>query len=401
MRIAILTPYSPYPPNSGGRIRMWEQIRHLAPRHQITLVSFYEEEEEDDARRVRLEEHCRRVLLVKRPRRPAHGDLARLNGVADLFRWYTTPEMAAALDRCRGESFDVVMIHHVFMAQYRAALSGPVVLQEHNIESSIFGQLARLDVSGGDEAARGRLRTFRRSRWILMRQYEDLAWPSFPLRFVVSEEDKRELDRRCPTGRTVVSENGVNTREIRPQPLSAARRVLFMGSLDFYPNIDALMHFRDAVLPRLWRKDPDVSVVVAGRNPDAAVRALAMDPRITVVADPADIAPLARECGVTVVPQRVGGGTRMRILHAMALGLPVVSTSRGCEGLTVTDGQDILIRDDPDALADAVLDLLGSPALAARLHAAGRALVEARYDWSRVMASMEEELLAMAGARVG
>jgi glycosyltransferase involved in cell wall biosynthesis len=400
VRIAILTPYAPYPPNSGGRIRAWEQIRYLGQRHELTLVSFYDTEEEF-AQRGRLNDYCRRVLMVRRPRRPAPGDLTALTGLSDLFRWYTTPEMAAALDQCRADRFDVVLLHHIFMAQYRESLSGSPVLQEHNIESGIFEQLAQLDVGADDGAARERLRTFRRSRWLLMRRYEDRTWPHFPLRLVVSDEDKRELDRRCPTGRTIVAENGVNTREISPLPLSTARRLLFMGSLDFYPNIDALVYLRDVILPRLWRRDPRVPVVIAGRSPDEAVRALARDPRIEVIANPVDIAPLAGECRVSVVPQRVGGGTRMRILHSMALGLPVVSTSRGCEGLEVTDGQHILVRDDPEGFVDAILELLADSDLAGRLRGAGRELVVARYDWAHLLESLEEELLAVASSKVG
>jgi glycosyltransferase involved in cell wall biosynthesis len=205
------------------------------------------------------------------------------------------------------------------------------------------------------------------------------------------------LDRRCPSGRTVVIENGVDTNDARSIPLAkwqqlSPKKILFMGSLDFYPNIDSLYFLKESILPLLWQTDPELRLVVTGRAPSQAILDFGADPRIEVVPDPEDIDAVARDCYLAIVPMRIGSGTRIKILHAMALGLPVVSTSLGCEGLAVTDGEDILVRDAPEAFAEAVVSLRSDPQLTSRLRAAGRNLVEDRYDWTTIFARLEKEI---------
>ncbi len=400
MRILVLTPYAPYPPNSGGRIRIWEQLQHLGRRHDITLISFYQTEDEYD-RRDAYREYCARAILVRRPDAPQRSESGQVQNLGKLFDWYSTPEMRQTLESVRSEEFDLVLCEHIFMAQYAELFSAPAALQEHNIESNIFKQVARRDhLPDGDSLPVDTDHAFRMSRWVLMRQYEDRMWPKFPLRFTVSGRDKDEMDRRCPAGRTVVIENGINTRRTTfipdgAWPTGAPRKILFMGSLDFYPNIDSLAYTREAIMPPVWRVDPTATLMIAGRSPAQRIRDLAADPRIEVIADPDDIDAIARQCFLSIVPMRIGSGTRIKILHAMALGLPVVSTSLGCEGLTVTNGDDILIRDTPDQFAEAVLALMSDRRLANRLRTAGRALVEARYDWNSICERLECELLAL------
>lgn len=399
MKILILTPYAPYPPNSGGRIRIWEQIRFLGSRHKVSLISFYQTKVEYDQRGM-LAEYCQRVIFVKRPDSLQESDLQHMQQLTEIFQWYSTAEMKQALAGVQSEIFDVVLFEHIFMAQYQAHFSTCTVLQEHNIESNIFKQLAHLYRSSNPTPARQKENAFRMSRWMLMRKYENETWPKFPLRITVSQNDKEELDRRCATGRTVVVENGINTREIKfisdeQWQKETSKRILFMGSLDFYPNIDSLFFLKEAILPRLWQSDPTISLVITGRQPSQAILDFAADPRIDVIANPADINEVAQNCYLTIVPMRIGSGTRIKIIHSMALGLPVVSTTVGCEGLLVSNGQDILIRDTPEQFAEAVLRLMSDRQLAVRLRTAGRKLVEERYDWTFICEHLERELLAL------
>lgn len=399
MKILILTPYAPYPPNSGGRIRIWEQIKYLGQQHEITLISFYQTEEEYNQRGM-LTEYCQRAILVKRPDTLQEADLHQIQQVTEIFQWYSTPEMKSALESVRFENFDVVLFEHIFMAQYQPLFSTCTILQEHNIESNIFKQLNQLYRHATPSPAQQKMNAFRMSRWMLMRKYENEHWPQFPLRITVSHNDKEELDKRCPTGRTVVIENGINTRQVKLIPAEQwrnkpSRKILFMGSLDFYPNIDCLFYLKETILPRLWQVDPTLSLVITGRNPSQVILDFAADPRIEVIADPDDIDAVAQNCYLTVVPMRIGSGTRIKILHSMALGLPVVSTNLGCEGLSVSDGHDILVRDTPEQFAEAILTLRANPQLATQLRTAGRKLVEERYDWTLMFERLEREMLAL------
>jgi len=374
----------------------------LGSRHMITLISFYQNHEEYDQHGM-LADYCQRVILVKRPDTLQDVNLQEMKHVTDIFQWYSTAEMKQALESVISEKFDVVLFEHIFMAQYHTLFSTFNILQEHNIESNIFKQLAQLYHTTDPASPQQNKNAFRMSRWLLMRNYENEIWPNFPLRITVSQNDKEELDRRCPTGRTVVIENGINTHENRfiseEQWQNRSRqKILFMGALDFYPNIDCLFYIKDAILPKLWQSNPTISLVITGRNPSKAILDFAADPRIEVVADPDDIDTVAAKCYLAVVPMRIGSGTRIKILHSMALGLPVVSTSLGCEGLAVKDGQDILIRDTPDQFAEAIMMLMQDRHLATQIRTAGRMLVEERYDWAFIFERLEKEMLALVNS---
>jgi glycosyltransferase involved in cell wall biosynthesis len=399
MKILILSPYCPVPHNSGGRIRIWEEIRFLTLRHEITLISFYQTEEEYDHREM-LAKVCDEAILVKRPDSLQDADLQHMRQLSDIFQWYSTPEMNQALDIVSGKQFDVVIFEHIFMAQYGTLFSTIKILQEHNIESNIFKQLAHLYSHPNPTPAQQKENAFRRSRWMLMRKYENETWPKFPLRITVSQQDKAELDSRCPTGRTAVIENGINTREIRLIPEdrwldNSPRNILFMGALDFYPNIDSLFYLKERILPILWQTDPTITVVLAGRNPSEVILDFAADPRIDVIANPREIEEVAKDCYLTVVPLRIGSGTRIKILHSMALGLPVIATTLGCEGLNVVNGRNIFIRDTPEQFAEAILTLVADSRLAMGLRTEGRKLVEEQYDWSLIFERLEDEMLAL------
>ena len=393
MKILMLTPYAPYPPNSGGRIRMWEQINYLGQRHDLTLVSFVASQEEYWQRKL-LTGSCQQAVMVRHPQQLPTANLQELLEKPHVFQWYDVPAMTKTLEELQAQNFDVAIIEHIYMAQYHRLFPMPTILQEHNIESDIYKQLSMLDQ--GLNGSSQKQRAFLRATWMLMARYENETWPKFPLRVTVSDQDKQRLDRRCSTGRTVVIENGINTRAIEPVENEGSRKILFMGTMNYEPNVDGALYCRHEIMPKIWQKDPTISLVIAGRDPTPAVRALVATPQVEVIANPEDMSDVAKECCLTVVPLRSGGGSRIKIPHSMAMGLPVVSTTIGCEGLTVTDGQDILIRDDPGQFSEAVVDVVSDPALQSRLRTAGRQLVEDRYDWSRMFEQLEAEMQILA-----
>jgi glycosyltransferase involved in cell wall biosynthesis len=296
------------------------------------------------------------------------------------------------LDTLQQEPFDAVILHHVFMAQYREQFDAPAILEEHNIESDIFKQHAQLPHLSPEE------RTFRQTRWMLLRRYETAQWSRFPRITAVSPQNAAEIRRRSPKSFITVIENGLDVSRIQMLPPSASRTLLFMGSLDFYPNIDAALYLANTILPLIWAQDPGIRLILAGRRPPNMLCDLAADPRIEVIADPPDMTAIARRGSIALAPLRIGSGTRIKILEAFALGIPVVTTSLGCEGLDVTDEKHLLVRDNPEQFAAAALELLNNLALAANLRLAGRRLVEDCYDSNVLFQKLENELHQLAAA---
>jgi glycosyltransferase involved in cell wall biosynthesis len=219
-------------------------------------------------------------------------------------------------------------------------------------------------------------------------KYEKLAGdylPRFELSLVASEAEKANLQSRHPGACIAVIENA-----IRPPAAGAGDPVspldlLMVGSLGYYPNVDGALFFCREIFPRL----SPVSLTIVGRRPAASITALGQQPGISIAPNVADPAPYYRAARVAVVPIRAGGGSRIKILEAFAHGLPVVSTSMGAEGLAVTQGRHLLIADAPEDFAAAVKRLLADRGLAARLAAAGRALIAERYDLDRVAGRIE------------
>lgn len=390
MKILMLSPFSPYPPNSGARIRQWELIRYLNQRHHLTVVyNAFTNDEYGMQQSIR--SSCAKAVAVKNNQRLLSPEVQNLPWPVRPFR---TTEMLKTLEEMQSFHFDAAIVEFIYMSHYRNILPACSILHEHNIESDIFRQYAELpNIAETKIFELRKNRAFWKATRMLMTEYENEMWRSFPLRITVSEKDKQEMDSRCNYGRSIVIENGVDINAITPVKRNRSPKILFMGTMDYYPNTDAASFLVKSIMPFIWRKDPSLCLCIAGRNPPQAVHALAVDPRIEVIANPHDMREVARQCSLTVVPLRLGGGTRIKILDSMAMGLPVVSTSLGCEGLSLMAGHHILIRDDARSLADAVLQVTSDNILANTLRENGRRLVEERYDWGMIFAQLEQELL--------
>jgi len=393
MKIIMLSPFSPYPPDSGGRIRQWELIRYLGCRHDLTLVFFINRGEEKILDGV-FKGICSRVEMI------THSGDTTPSGTQQLpwpMRAYGVEPMRNMLRNLSSNRFDLLIIDFIYMAQHRAIFDAPAVLHEHNIESSIFRQYSELpNVHETEIAGVRKDALFWKASWMLMRQYENRTWPEFDLRVTVSRLDQEDMDSRCPHGRTLVAENGVNTGEIRMLPISRSKNVLFVGTMNYFPNIDGALFMAQSIMPCIWRIDPGIRLCIAGKNMPRRILDLGADPRIDIINNPPDIRSVAADCSVSVVPLRLGGGTRIKILEAFALGLPVVSTAKGCEGLIVEDGQHLLIRDDPESFAAAVAAAVNDPDLSESLRMNGRRLAEERYDWQKIFESTEKSMLKLA-----
>lgn len=233
------------------------------------------------------------------------------------------------------------------------------------------------------------------------RRFQRRALASTDAVAVVSAQDAADLGAGPSAGQAagpvvVVAPNGVDTERLRTSPLPGGTRLVFTGTLDYLPNVDGIVWFCRDVLPLIRARVPDVTLDVVGRRPVAAVQALSLLPGVVLHADVPDVAAHLEAGRVTVVPVRIGTGSRVKALEAMACGRPVAATTVGLEGLELHAGHDALVADEPAALADAVVRLLTDDELARRVASAGRALVERGYRWRDIGQRFAAELGALA-----
>jgi glycosyltransferase involved in cell wall biosynthesis len=257
-----------------------------------------------------------------------------------------------------------------------------VVLDQHNIEHRIPQRLA--ETAGLNPA----IRWYAAREWPKLRAFEIAACRRADLVLTVSDEDRSGLIALAPdlAPKIAAVPIGVDTDFFgRVQRRPESRTLLSIGTMYWPPNVDSMVYFCGEILPRIKKAVPDVRVNIVGARPSAAVRALAeADPSVQVTGSVPDVRDWAADCGAFIVPLRSGSGMRVKILNAMAMGLPVVSTSVGAEGIEVTNNQNIVIADGAEAFADATVRLLSDAALAGRLAEGGRRLMAERYSWDRV-----------------
>ncbi len=407
MRILFLTPQLPYPPRQGTQIRNYHLVQAAAGTHDVDLLSFVRPEEDMGSAPRRegacplppvdvaangLLSLCRRVETVPAPCRSRWSRLRSLitSVEPDLAHRLASQGFAAALTSLlQIERYDVVQVEGLEMSRYipiiRAlAPQASILFDDHNVEHLLQTRAAAVDshrLSGWPRAAYSLVQSQK------LRRYEARACQASDAVLVVSEADARAL-RDLRTGVSIhVVPNCVDVQYYQRDPMATPQpaSLLFTGTMDYRPNVDAVAWFATDVLPLILALRPDVRVRIVGRSPSAIVKRLAeKHPNLQVIGAVEDVRPYFSESTLFVVPIRMAGGARLKILESMAMGLPVVSTPMGAEGIELADGRECLLAAGADSFATSVLQLLEDPALRTRLALAGRQIVEERYDWNRV-----------------
>jgi glycosyltransferase involved in cell wall biosynthesis len=387
-----------WPPTTGGRLRSLHMIAELSQRHRVCLLTTRHPADEPASLRTRLAA-CERVESLPYTL-PKQGSARFALAVArswaspypaDLWRWRIPAVRARIRERMRAGLDLCVADFLVAMPNLPIRTSPPVVLFEHNVEYMIWKRLH--EVEG---------RPWRRSllalEWRKMRQYEAKACARADLTVAVSEADRALLADNAPGADIRAIGTGVDTAYFHPNgAVETPATLVFTGSMDWYPNEDAIMYFIAAILPELRREVPGLSLAVVGRDPSDRLRAACAAAGVRVTGTVADIRPYVAEAAVYVVPLRIGGGTRLKIFEALAMGKAVVATQVGAEGLPIVSGQHFLQADSPADFARAVVTLLKDAAHRHALGMAGRRLVEERYSWTQVTRQFEahcEEVVA-------
>lgn len=385
MQLLHLSPFVAHPPQHGGRIRA-RQLLRAAVEHGAHVVNFALAADEAEAAAAEgLRAEGIEVVTAVIPPFPTAltptqraAKWARLAlGRSSLLPRRRCERAAAALrDLVRARKFDLAVVDFPWMDVYRRELGRtPFVASTHNVEGDLLADAASTLTGPAAWAAR-------RDAAILLRR--EASWAHRAAGVVcVSEADARRFFQLAHGARTVVAPNGVDLAAVRTLPPPPADGpLLFVGSFDYPPNVDAARRFVGEFLPAVRAALGPVEVVLAGRAPGADVRALTATPGVRVEADPADLAPLYAAARAAIVPLRHGGGSRLKILEAFAYGRPVVSTTAGAAGLGARDGRELLLADDPPSFAAALARLRDTAGLAASLVADARAYVEREHDWA-------------------
>jgi glycosyltransferase involved in cell wall biosynthesis len=301
--------------------------------------------------------------------------------------------MQRALDDVTGrDGFDVIQVESSQMAGLTFPRGPLLVLDEHNVEHDLIRRVAAAERSLPRKLYQG-------IEYRKVRREEMGAWRRASGCVLTSVQDQEAVRAAAPATPTRVVPNGVDLDHFAPtgHPVDA-NSIVFVGSINYRPNTDAVLHFAERILPQIRREAPRATFSVVGQGAPEAVRRLD-GPEVHILGAVKDVRPHLEQAAVVAVPLRMGGGTRLKVLEGLAMAKALVSTAIGCEGIDVEDGRHLLIADTPDAFARAVVRLMHDPELRESLGTAGRELVERRYGWASVAAELNAfhgELLAAA-----
>jgi sugar transferase (PEP-CTERM/EpsH1 system associated) len=394
MRCLVLSPFVPYPPEDGGRIRIYELLSGLSQRHRVDVLALTEGEASLDAVR-RLRDEGYDVEAVPHRLRPSlrAGARAVASGRSLYGTVLTSQRFADALRaRLRSRAYDIVQCEFAYMGSYApvaATNGGPGwVLDSHNVEFRLNETLA--SVTRGVAGALYRRYAAREAR---LRRREELAYCRRVDRVLaVSATDRAALREAAPELVVDVIPNGVDLDRFAPSGRAEADRppgAVFVGKMDYRPNVEGIRWFCAEVLPLVRRRIPEFTLTICGSRPTGAIRRLSELGGVLVTGRVPDTRPYLDEAAVVVVPLRAGSGTRLKVLEALAMGRPVLTTSLGAEGLELAPGTTVAQADDAVTFGDLVVSLAGDPVERARLGAAGRRAVEERYGWPAAIARLE------------
>jgi glycosyltransferase involved in cell wall biosynthesis len=387
LRLLLLTCYFPFGMMSGWHRRAQELIRYFGSRYQLTLVTSMAREQLAPVRK-----EAFRYLRAVRGVEGSYRTAARGNDLPFRVRKQYTDNLQSALQSLPTDQYHAALIDQIFMAECRNDLDTNTVLMEQNIESRLLRDTAERSWNEPvPEDYRNALEEAMR-----LEHYENRAWPEFPVRSVVSELDRAHMDSRTRRGKTVTAANGADPLSWLPNARFESATVLFSAHLGYLPNVDAVELLLTEIWPTVRQRKPDAKLILAGRDPSSFVYSAAKATLgVEVCANPKSMDKVARRASMTVAPLRLGSGTRCKILESMAWGLPVVSTTLGVEGIDAEDDVHLLIRDDPNEYAEALLRLMSDETLWRRLRYAGAELVRERYSWDRVFEPLEDALIEL------
>ena len=399
MKLVWLSHFIPFPPRGGSRQRSFNLIRHISAKYETHLVALNmqgETQERAAEYASELRKYCAEVEIWDPPYRWRG---ARWWAQLALSPFYRHPYGSRALwSPALGRRWEGFLAKHsgalvhfdsIDLALYFPAAAGfRKVLNHHNCESAMAERRA-------EKESNPLKRAYLRGQARKLRRLEQETCHQFDVNLTVSELDTQTLQARNPQAHCHVVENGTDTEYFHPSDVpTEPNTLIFAGGLSWYPNVSGIRFFVQQIWPILKQKCPGIRLYLAGRSPARAVVELAQsDPAIDLIADPEDIRPWIWKASVFICPIIDGGGTRLKILDALAMGKAVVSTTIGAEGLDVKPGEHLLVVDTPAAFAGSVAQALGDDGLRQRLGTCGRVFADRLYGWDAISDHLDDAYL--------
>jgi len=387
MRILFLAHRIPYPPNKGEKIRAFHELLHLSQRHEVHLACLVDREE--DFAYVRdLEAICKSVTAVRLAKLSAYlrAGLSLLRGQPLTLGYFSSSALrwcvSGLLERL---AFDRVVVFSTSMAPYVAHYRGcPKVLDMVDVDSDKWAQYARRTSFPWSSIYALEAKRLRRYEAELVGRFDRVV--------LVTPQEVELLKRTLPQADCSVVPMGVDLDYFSlPAGREPGSRLVFTGSMDYYPNVDAMKFFCEEIFPLIRSRRPDVVMTIVGRDPSRAVRRLAAPPGVVVTGNVPDVRPYLASARVFVAPFRVARGIQSKILEAMATGLPVVASPLA--GAALPAGKGLIVAESAERFACAVLELLENAPLWSESSREARRLVERGLDWNRSMQQFEDIIL--------
>jgi sugar transferase (PEP-CTERM/EpsH1 system associated) len=388
MKILFVCHRFPYPPNRGGKIRPFNMIRHLSQKHTVVVGSLAHTEEEL-SHGAGLSAHCHEVLatIVPNSARWARAGKALFSRFPSSAAYFSSPELRRKIDDAvRRYGFDAVIVHCAFAAQYAVDIPAKFRLLD-------FG-----DLDSGKWFDYQSFRSFPRCLGYALearklRSYETSLAGAFDYCTVTTQGEMEELGKLNVDVPSAVIPNGVDSSYFKPAAGTRnGHSIVFVGRMDYFPNIDGAEYFAKNIFPIIRQRIPDARLQFVGSDPSRAVLKLANIPGVVVTGHVPDVRPYLKDATVTIAPLRLARGTQNKILESMAMGVPVVATSVAAKGVAAVPGAQLLVADEPEQFADAVVSILENSRLGQSISYAARRQVEEAHSWSRSMRILDSIL---------
>jgi len=395
MKILVLDEEFPFPLNTGKRIRSFNLTKRIAQRHELHYLAYATGNSEAFKE---LERAGIYPIAVSHHVPPKSGVLFYFRLLMNLFSKYPyivtshyskifQKHLEDALDRIRP---DLIICEWSPYAIFGKNITDTkIIIVAHNVESRIWERYYENEPHPI-------------KKWYIKKQMQKVArfehavfnWADGAT--AVSAIETQEIQSYNPLLNVETVENGVDLQYFVPDyNRRVGKELIFVGSMNWRPNQDAIKYFVEDIFPLVLEKDNDIIANFVGQNPPPFIEKLNDIPGIKIVGRVDDVRPYVHNGAVYIVPLRIGGGTRLKIIEALAMGKAVVSTRVGAEGLNVTDGQDIMLADTPEEFADKIMVLMHDAQLRNKLGAAGRKLVESFYGWDMLADKLERFLIGI------
>jgi polysaccharide biosynthesis protein PslH len=404
MHVVILDEELPYPLNSGKRIRTFQLISRLARRHRITYICHRNADREEATQAERAFRDLEiETIVVDRAVPPKSGPGFYVRLAANLLSPHPYSVASHRSSALRKAVHDYASTNQVDLWQaewtpyaesFQLLGKARRLIMAHNVESQIWQRYY-------ENEANPVRRWYIGHQWRKYESFERRAFQEVDRVVAVSAEDATLIRHRFGAEHVDVVENGVDTNFFRPDSSQRVPgQILFLGSLDWRPNLDAVEQLLDRIFPVVRAQEPSAKLCLVGRNPPESLRQrVAATAGIELHANVPDVRPFLARSAVMVVPLRIGGGSRLKILEAFAAGLPVVSTEVGAEGLEVNHGAHLTVVENAEQLAVALVENLRNIEAASSVTDPARRLVEDRYDWEILANRLENTWVAVAGCK--